>query len=123
MGAFEIVLKRAWPCSSRLVPVAAPIGFSEALSSVGSRVFSAHSFSGAEGCRPSKTSEIGLSATAGFVTLALGFFSVIRLPTLSLMIEEGCGRDKVSHRPSGWCKTGSDEQVRDSSHHVCARSQ
>src|SRR5882762_5082975 len=102
MGTFEIVLKRAWPCSSMLVPVAAPMGFSGALSSVGSRVFSAHSFSGAEGCRPSKTSEIGLSATTGFVTLAFGFFSDIQLPTLSLMIEEHRGSDKDTNRPSGW---------------------
>ena len=28
MGTPEIVVKRAWPCSSRLMPVGAPIGFS-----------------------------------------------------------------------------------------------
>jgi len=43
-GAFEIVLNRAWPCSSRLVPVAAPIGFSGDFSSVGASVFSASPF-------------------------------------------------------------------------------
>src|SRR5260370_28224975 len=58
-----MVLNRAWPWSSRVVPVGALIGFSGALSSVGARVFSAQSFSDAAGWRPSKTSEIGLSAT------------------------------------------------------------
>src|SRR6266576_5155583 len=102
MGTFEIVLKRAWPCSSRLVPVAAPIVFSGDFSRVGASVFSAQAFSWTDGWRPSKTSEIGRSATAGLVTLAFGFFSGIRLPTLDLIIEEGWGRDKVIHRPSGW---------------------
>src|SRR5713101_7822353 len=61
-----MVVKRAWPCSSRLMPVGAPIGFSGAFSRVGAKVFSAHAFSATEGWRPSKTSAIGLSATWGF---------------------------------------------------------
>src|SRR6266446_1898513 len=65
MGTPEIVVKRAFPCSSRFVPVGAPIGFSGVFSSVGASVFSAQSFSAAVGCRPSKTSAIGLSATFG----------------------------------------------------------
>ena len=44
-----MVVKRAWPCSSRLVPVRAPMGFSGAFSSVGARVLSAHSFSDGAG--------------------------------------------------------------------------
>ena len=40
------------PCSSRLMPVGAPIGFSGAFSSVGASVFSAHCFSDSEGWRP-----------------------------------------------------------------------
>src|ERR1039458_7722034 len=91
MGTFEMVLKRARPCSSRLVPVGAPIGFSGALSSVGASVFSAQFSSDALGWRPSKTSEIGLSAMV-LDTLAFGLFSGIPFPasflTLALMIEE-----------------------------------
>src|SRR5208282_3324424 len=75
-----MLLKRAWPCASRFVPVGAPIGFSGALSSVGASVFSAHSFSDGAGWRPSKTSEIGLSATV-LDTSIFGLFSDIRLPT------------------------------------------
>src|SRR5229473_8020771 len=101
MGAFEIVLKRAWPCSSRLVPVGEPIGFSGALSSVGARVFSAQSFSDAAGWRPSKTSEIGLSA-ATLDKSASGLLSGIHLPTLTLMIEEDRHAAKRRDRPSGW---------------------
>src|SRR5208283_5590554 len=75
-----MVLKRAWPCSSRLVPVGAPIGFSGDFSSVGASVFSAHSFSDDAGWRSSKTSEIGVSATV-LDTSILGLFPDIRLPT------------------------------------------
>src|SRR4051795_10088427 len=75
-----MVLKRACPCSSRLVPVGAPIGFSGAFSSVGPRIFSAQTLSDSEGLRPSKTSAMGLSVTAGLVTLAFGFLSGIRSP-------------------------------------------
>src|SRR5208283_1199864 len=82
MGVFEMVLKRAWPWSSTLVPVGAPIGLSGAFSSVGASVFSAHSFSDAAGWRPSKTSLIGLSATV-LDRLALGLFSGIRFPRVS----------------------------------------
>src|SRR5260370_181286 len=98
-----MVLKRAWPCSSRLVPVGALIGFSGALSSVGARVFSAQSFSDAAGWRPSKTSEIGLSATV-LRRSAFGLFSGIQFPTsvpaTTLMIEEDrqaakCATDRV----------------------------
>ncbi len=63
-----MVVKRALPFSSRLMPVGAPIGRSGVFSSVGPSVFSAQSFSLAEGCRPSKTSLIGLSATRGFLS-------------------------------------------------------
>src|SRR3982074_3221203 len=61
-----MVVKRAWPCSSRLTPVGEPIGFSGVFPVVGPRVFSAHPFSAAEGRRPSKTSAIGFSTTCGF---------------------------------------------------------
>src|SRR6476469_4344803 len=74
-----MVVKRAWPCSSRLTPVGAPIGFSGAFSRVGRRVFSAHSFSPGEGRRPSNTSAIGLSAACGLE----GFFSGMGTPPAS----------------------------------------
>src|SRR5260370_29968768 len=57
-----MVVKRAWPVSSRFTPVAAPMGFSGAFSSVWARVVSAQRCSDAEGWRPSKTSLTGLSA-------------------------------------------------------------
>src|SRR5258708_16102449 len=66
MGTPEMVVKRARPCSSRLMPVGAPIGFSGAFSRVGAKVFSAHAISATERWRPSKTSAIGLSTTWGF---------------------------------------------------------
>src|SRR5580700_665369 len=81
MGTPEIVVKRAFPLASRLVPVGAPIGRSGVFSSVGPSVFSAQSFSLAEGCRPSKTSLTGLSATRVLL-------SGMRIPAL-LMIEDG----------------------------------
>src|SRR5271169_4884404 len=57
-----MVVKRALPCSSRLTPVGAPIGFSGDFSSDGARVFSAHCCSDAEGWRPcSKRSLTGVS--------------------------------------------------------------
>src|SRR5262249_8894571 len=59
----EIVVKRACPCSSRFIPLGAPIDFSGDFSKVGWSVFSAHCFSDDEGARPSKTAAIGLSAT------------------------------------------------------------
>jgi hypothetical protein len=62
------------------------MGFSGAFSRVGARVFSTQSFSDGAGWRPSKTSEIGLSAAAGL--FRFDFFSGIRVPRLSLMIEE-----------------------------------
>src|SRR5208283_4883514 len=74
-----MVLKRAWPCSSTLVPVGAPIGFSGALSSAGASVFSAHSFSDAVGLRSSKTSEIGLSATVWYRSV-FGLLSGTQFP-------------------------------------------
>jgi len=49
MGTPLRVVKRAWPFSSRLVPVAAPMGFSGAFSSVFASVFSAQSFSDSAG--------------------------------------------------------------------------
>src|ERR1700726_2112210 len=72
-GTPEIVVKRACPCSSRFTPVGAPIGRSGDFSRVGASVFSAHPFSASEGCRFSKTSAMGLSATCGLD----GFFSGI----------------------------------------------
>ena len=65
MGRSEIVLKRGWPCSSRLTPVGAPMGFSGDFSSEGASVFSAQFFSDCDGWRFSNTSEIGLSAKDG----------------------------------------------------------
>src|ERR1700688_4825615 len=75
-GTAEIVVKRARPCSSRLTPAAAPIGFSGDFSSVGASVSSAHFFSCAEGRRLSKTSVTGLSASCGLD----GFFSGMMTP-------------------------------------------
>src|SRR5271156_1516701 len=65
MGTPEIVVKRACPCSSILIPVGDPLGRSGAFSIVGARVFSAQFFSASDGCRFSKTSATGLSATCG----------------------------------------------------------
>src|SRR5690349_21655898 len=56
-----MVVNRALPFSSRFMPDAAPIGCSEVFSKAGRSVFSAHSFSAAEGWRPSNVSWIGLS--------------------------------------------------------------
>src|SRR4051812_35142606 len=81
MGTPEIVVKRAWPCSSRFTPVGAPIGRSGAFSMVGARVFPAHFFSPSEGWRFSKTSAIGLSVTSGFFSM--------RTPVLYLDDREG----------------------------------
>src|ERR1700690_2127395 len=88
MGRSEIVLKRGWPCSSRLMPVGTPMGFSGDFSSDGARVFSAQSFSDCAGWRFSNTSETGLSAKDGLRRFVFDFFSGIRLPTLHLMIYE-----------------------------------
>src|SRR6266581_2643080 len=100
MGTPEIVVKRACPCSSRFTPVGAPIGRSGDFSSVGASVFSAHFFSASEGCRPSNTSAIGLSATCGFG----GFFS-IRTPVSCLddreVRAEEQGGNTRSERPVG----------------------
>src|SRR5271166_2440500 len=76
MGTPEIVVKRAWPCSSRLVPVGAPMGRSGDFSSVGASVFSAQFFSASEGWRFSKMSATGLSATDGCFNCEDGFFSM-----------------------------------------------
>src|SRR5579872_5364283 len=84
MGAPEIVVKRAWACSSRFTPVGAPIGRSGDFSSVGASVFSAHVFSAAFGWRLSKTSAIGLSATCGFS----GFFSMLAFPINALFLDD-----------------------------------
>jgi len=83
------------------VPVAAPMGFSGAFSSVRASVFSAHFFSDAEAVvfkyvrnralRNDRLSHAG-------VRLLLRH----QYPTLSLMIEEHCMSDKVMHRPNGW---------------------
>src|ERR1700728_1570974 len=84
MGTPEIVVKRARPCSSTLMPVGAPMGCSGAFSMVGASVFSAQFFSAAEGWRFSKTSATGLSATCGLD----GFFC-IRTPVLCCDDREG----------------------------------
>src|SRR5436190_109013 len=81
MGTPEIVVKRAWPCSSRFTPVGAPIGRSGAFSRLGARVFSAHFFSASEGWRFSNTSAMGVSATCGFLSM--------RSPVLYLDDREG----------------------------------
>ena len=81
MGTPEIVVKRAWPCSSRLMPVGEPIGLSGDFSRVGARVFSAQFFSASEGWRSSKTSAIG---TLG--DLRLGRLLCMQTPVLCLMI-------------------------------------
>src|SRR5438270_11375543 len=72
----EILVKRARPLPSRLVPVGAPIGFSGEFSITGSKVFSAQSFSDSEGWRLSLTSAIGDSVTglSGFVDR---FFAIL----------------------------------------------
>src|SRR5713101_2741904 len=64
MGTPEIVVKRARPCSSRFMPLGAPIGLSGFFSNAGSSVFSAHCVSEAEGWRFSVTSAIGVSETS-----------------------------------------------------------
>src|SRR5579859_2136966 len=100
MGTPEMVVKRAWPCSSRFTPVGAPIGFSGAFSSVGASVFSAHFFSASEGWRFSNTSASGFSATCGFN----GFFSM-QSPMVCLDDREaqarGQGVEAGSERPVG----------------------
>src|SRR5579863_9927021 len=100
-GTPEIVVKRARPCSSRLTPVGAPIGFSGDFSSVGASVSSAHFFSCAEGWRFSKTSATGLSATCGLD----GFFSGIMTPVFCCDDREARTRGQAallrSERPVG----------------------
>src|SRR5258708_38570761 len=82
-GTPEIVVKRACPCSSRFMPVAAPIGFSGAFSIVGASVSSAHFFSAEEGWRFTKRSAMGVSAIVG----GLGdFLSGMNTPVFCLMI-------------------------------------
>src|SRR5215813_8707953 len=89
MGTPEIVVKRAWPFSSRFTPEAAPIGFSGAFSSAGARVFKAQSFSEADGLRSLKTSAIGFSATC-FGDLSWAIF--LRLFTLMIEGPETSGK-------------------------------
>src|ERR1700683_5632728 len=79
MGTPEMVVNRAWQCSSTLTPVGAPIGRSGDFSIAGASVFSVQSFSAAEGWRFLKTSAIGLSATCGLGDL----FSGIVIPVFS----------------------------------------
>src|SRR5271169_6020607 len=87
-----MVVKRAWPCSSTLMPLAAPMGFSGAFSRVGASVFSAHCFSDSDGWRPfSRISVTGDSATA--FPLDLRLFGMC-YPTLSrkkTLNGSGCG--------------------------------
>src|SRR5947209_19959980 len=80
MGTPLIVVNWAWPLSSRLIPVGAPIGFSGDFSSVLARVVSAQRFSESDGWRPSKTSAIGFSA------MPLGSFFLFRC----CAIEDSC---------------------------------
>src|SRR5215469_10431874 len=56
-----MVVKRAFPFSSRLTPEAAPIGCSGFFSRAGRSVFSAHSLSAADGWRSSNVSRVGFS--------------------------------------------------------------
>src|ERR1700730_5252884 len=93
MGKPEIVVKRAWPCSSRFTPVGAPIGRSGFFSSVGASVFSAQFFSTSEGWRFSKTSAIGFSATCGWSEGRDGFFGM-RTPVLYFDDREGGAREQ-----------------------------
>src|SRR3954453_21033760 len=64
MGTAGMVLKRPLPCSSRVVPGGAPLGFSGVFSRIGASVRSAHCCSEVEGWRPSTTSLIAESAMA-----------------------------------------------------------
>src|SRR5438309_3993137 len=95
-----MVVKRACPCSSRLTPLGAPIGFSGAFSRVGASVFSAQAFSDSEGRRPSKTSEIGVSTTGG---LEGDFLLAIGSPCLTFDDKEPVSGSKVPKLfPTGW---------------------
>ena len=100
---FEIVLKRAWPCSSRLVPVGAPIGFSGALSSVGARVFSAQSFSDAWDDGLQRRQKSGFRLTV-LRRSAFGLLSGIQFPLCSTFDDRGvlAMLQKGANRPSGW---------------------
>src|SRR5258708_3816021 len=111
MGTLEIVLKRAWPWSSRFTPEAAPIGFSGFLARVGARTVSAHAFSPSEGRRPSKTSAMGRSAT-GWSGLRSGIHapetvehetrpSKFRLMRASLTDDRGAGTAPATDRVVG----------------------
>jgi len=60
---------------------------------------------------PQKPSEVGLSATTGFRHAAIRLLPGIRLPTLSLMIEEHRGSDKDTNRPSGWWERGGEPRA------------
>src|SRR3981081_1978181 len=77
MGTPEIVVKRARPCSSTLVPVGAPIARSGVFSRVGNSVFSAQFFSPSEGRRFSNTSAMGLSATCGLEGFSPGMDTLV----------------------------------------------
>ena len=92
MGTPEMVVKRAWPCSSTLTPVGAPMGRSGDFSSVGANVFSAHFFSAAEGWRFSKTSTMGL----------FGYWRLLFHENPGVSMIGKCGlRGKARERPVG----------------------
>src|SRR6202049_328513 len=95
-----MVVKRARPCSSRLMPVGAPIGFSGAFCRVGARVFSAHFFSATPGWRFSKTSASGLSTTSGLED----FFCAMPTPPQSFddMATAGPGQGDSAHVSDRW---------------------
>src|SRR5207244_1391157 len=77
MGTPEMVVKRAWPFSSRLTPVGSPMGRSGDFSSAGASVFSAHCFSPSEGWRFLKTSTTGESMVPGFMGSAITAQSIV----------------------------------------------
>src|SRR5215469_10916473 len=85
-----MVVKLALPFSSRFTPVAPPIGFSGFFSSVGASVFSAHCFSDSEGCRPSKISWIGDSATLDGFFFSLPLAIAASLPAQISHQDGGC---------------------------------
>src|SRR4030081_129 len=101
MGTPEIVVKRARPCSSTLVPVGAPIARSGAFSRVGNSVFSAQFASASEGWRFSNTSAIGLSATCGFEGFFPGMDTLVYCCDDREAGGEGARRCDVIGRPVG----------------------
>src|SRR5215472_10199496 len=79
----EMVVKRAWPYSSRLMSLGSPMGFSGDFSREVARVFSPHCCSEAEGWRPSsKRSATGDSLRDFPVGLVLSGMCYPTVPAL-----------------------------------------